>query len=122
MMKNCLSAFISIALFAAMLCVCAPQAQARGWGHVYIGGFGVYGAVAPYPLGYPAYGYPYPAYAYPTYAYPVYAAPYPGYVASAPQPAPAPSYWYFCRSSNGYYPRVAACPEGWQQVPAIPPG
>jgi len=39
--------------------------------------------------------------------------------AVAPQPAP---YWYYCVASNGYYPYVAACPGGWRQVPATPPG
>jgi hypothetical protein len=41
-----------------------------------------------------------------------------------PPPAAAPaatSVWYFCKSSNTYYPYVASCPEGWKQVPATPP-
>ncbi|WP_026224353.1 hypothetical protein [Methyloversatilis thermotolerans] len=44
-------------------------------------------------------------------------------VASAPAPAVSPSnnVWYFCPSSNGYYPYVRACPEGWQTVAAQPP-
>lgn len=34
----------------------------------------------------------------------------------AAQPAPAQQYWYFCKSSKGYYPYVKECPEGWQKV------
>ena len=36
----------------------------------------------------------------------------------APPPA---QLWYFCISSNSYYPYVASCPDGWQTVPANPP-
>ena len=25
-------------------------------------------------------------------------------------------YWYFCNNPQGYYPNVAQCPGGWQQV------
>ncbi|MEO8203668.1 MAG: hypothetical protein ABI630_07370 [Betaproteobacteria bacterium] len=44
--------------------------------------------------------------------------------ATAPAPAavqPPPAY-YFCRSANAYYPQVAQCAEGWQQVAPKPPG
>jgi hypothetical protein len=34
---------------------------------------------------------------------------------------PRPSYWYYCPSSNAYYPYVKDCPEGWQQVAPQPP-
>ena len=36
-------------------------------------------------------------------------------------PPDAPAIWYFCRSSNTYYPYVSSCPEGWERVPATPP-
>lgn len=86
-------------------------------------------------------GFFYPSYPY-SYPYPSYGA---GYVygpaltvvpASPPQyiergdetqgeagaPAPAqPHYWYRCAEPEGYYPYVAACPGGWQTVPAQPP-
>lgn len=26
--------------------------------------------------------------------------------------------WYWCQSSQGYYPHVPYCPEGWRAVPA----
>lgn len=35
---------------------------------------------------------------------------------SAPQQAPAQTYWYYCKSAKGYYPYVKECPEGWQKV------
>jgi hypothetical protein len=59
---------------------------------------------------------PAPVYPYPSpWEPPVAAVATPGVVAP-----PATRYWYFCRSSNAYYPYVAACAEGWQQVPAQP--
>ena len=36
-------------------------------------------------------------------------------------PAAASQSWYFCVSSDSYYPYVASCPEGWTTVPATPP-
>lgn len=39
----------------------------------------------------------------------------------APALQPAPAY-YFCRSSNAYYPSVKECTEGWQPVAPRPPG
>jgi hypothetical protein len=36
------------------------------------------------------------------------------------QSQPLPSVWYFCESSNAYYPYVAECPSGWKTVPATP--
>jgi hypothetical protein len=44
-------------------------------------------------------------------------------VESAPptyiQQAPASAYWYYCPSSQSYYPYVTACPDGWLTV--VPP-
>lgn len=49
----------------------------------------------------------------------IYVAPTP-YYAPAPAPVyiqqPAQEYWYFCKSSNAYYPYVKGCTEGWMQV------
>jgi len=74
-----------------------------------------YYAPAYYP---PAYYAP-PAYA-PDYGYaPAYPSPPP--VASAPAPQAA-NVWYYCASSNGYYPYVRQCGEGWQQVAPTPQG
>ena len=33
-----------------------------------------------------------------------------------------PSYWYYCRDSQGYYPYVTSCPGGWTKVVPTPPG
>ena len=27
-----------------------------------------------------------------------------------------PGFWYYCHSAGAYYPGVAGCPEGWEQV------
>ena len=60
---------------------------------------------------------------------PVYVQPVPQPVYVQPQPAPAlmptqppqvPT-WYFCKSTNGYYPYTQYCPEGWEPISAIPP-
>lgn len=38
-----------------------------------------------------------------------------------PAAAPPPTvWWYWCPEARGYYPHVAACPSGWQRVPAQP--
>ncbi len=57
---------------------------------------------------------------------PVYVPPPPQQVYVQPQPAPAPVQpqaptWYYCKSTNGYYPYTQYCPEGWQPISAIPP-
>jgi hypothetical protein len=40
--------------------------------------------------------------------------------ADAPEAAPAQGTWYYCRSSEMYYPYTQACPGGWEAVPAQP--
>jgi len=50
----------------------------------------------------------------PVYVEPVYAQPAPVYVA----PPARSGIWYYCGSSDQYYPYTNACPEGWQAVPA----
>lgn len=85
------------------------------WGpRVYIGG----------PFWYPGpYAYPYPVYAPPLYAAPVYGPP----VVEEPLQPPAyveprsAAYWYYCQDPPGYYPYVASCAGGWQQVAPQPP-
>lgn len=68
----------------------------------------------------PFYYYPPPYYYYPA---PIMAPGEPTYIEQYPgQSAPDPSsYWYFCASSNAYYPYVRDCPEGWQPVAPQPP-
>jgi hypothetical protein len=68
------------------------------------------------------YFYPQPVYPYPDpYQPPVYVTPpvAPAMPASPPPP-PQPRVWYFCASSNAYYPYTPSCPEGWRTVPATP--
>ncbi|MDE2442479.1 MAG: hypothetical protein KGP14_15800 [Betaproteobacteria bacterium] len=50
----------------------------------------------------------------PVYAEPVYVQPTPVYAA----PPARSGVWYYCGSSDQYYPYTNACPEGWQAVPA----
>jgi len=60
-------------------------------------------------------------YLYPAPVYP-YPDPYrPPVVIVDPEPAqPRDPVWYFCESSDSYYPYASVCPEGWQAVPAQP--
>jgi hypothetical protein len=48
----------------------------------------------------------------------------PTIVYSPPQPQlmaqTNPPVWYYCPSSQMYYPYTNACPDGWQAVPARP--
>ena len=77
--------------------------------------------------GYPGWYYPpYPAYYTPptviVQSPPVYVQPAPAPVPPAPAPPPpaaqpSNSYWYYCPSSQGYYPNVPTCPEAWVKVP-----
>ncbi len=64
---------------------------------------------------------------YPYYPYYPYYAPPPVVIERQPdtyiqqnQPADEPSYWYFCKNPEGYYPYVKKCPEGWLKVVPTP--
>jgi hypothetical protein len=130
----------AVLLSALLVFAAAPGlAQARdghggGHGGGHWGGFGwglgIAAAVLSLPFiaarsayyDYAPYGYA-PAYSYgpdygATFAQPAYA---PQYQAPA-QPQASAGYWYFCASSNGYYPYVRHCAEGWQRVSPTPPG
>ena len=80
--------------------------------------FGVDFVIGPGPLWWgPPYYYPY---YYPpavVVADPMYAQP----AAPAVQVPAPPTYWYYCRQSNAYYPYVQDCPSGWEQVSPQPP-
>jgi hypothetical protein len=95
-----------------------------GFHHFHGGGFHsrvfIGGAVFA-PLYFPApYYYP-PAYYPPAYYPPAYYPPAATqYIEPEPAPAP-PAYWYYCPSSQGYYPYVRECPGGWQRVAPQPP-
>jgi hypothetical protein len=88
-----------------------------------------------YPFGYPwgsswgyGYGYPYP------YYYPYYPAYYPAPVVPQQQPTvyieqpqtqqpqtqQPTGYWYYCPTSQAYYPYVRECTVGWQRVAPQP--
>jgi len=83
------------------------------------------------PRYFPAPFYAFPAYALPApvYAYPPAVVRYSSptvYVERSIAPAEsAPSQtqndWYYCASSQNYYPYARECPGGWQRVPAQPP-
>jgi hypothetical protein len=77
--------------------------------------FGVDFVIGPGPWWW---GPPYYPYYYPpvVVADPVYAPPAP--VVQVPAP---PTYWYYCRQANAYYPYVSECPSGWEQVAPQPP-
>jgi len=81
----------------------------RHWrGHAFIGaGF--------YDPWYPWYWYPpfYP-YAFP-FAAPVVFEPQYQYTEQYAVPL-QPGFWYYCHSAGAYYPGVAECAEGWEQV------
>lgn len=109
--------FTTAFLLVGATALSTGTAYARIRGHLSIG---VMPFFYPYPYAYP-YGYPYGYYPYPRYYYYGYS-PQPPPVVQQPEapPEPVPSYWYFCRSANGYYPYVSHCPEGWRAVPATP--
>ena len=53
--------------------------------------------------------------------------PPPAACVARPAPGPPPEtghwyYWYYCRTSKGYYPYVKDCPVGWEKVSPLPPG
>jgi len=118
---------ISLAVVAALLMSAvsghAERFHGGGWGHgwgpgwgpaVELGlGLGLWG------LAYPYYGYPY----YPYYTAPLVQQPSAEiYVEPNSQQSVAPTYWFYCQDSNGYYPYVKKCPSGWMKVvPSAPP-
>ncbi|MDQ3186139.1 MAG: hypothetical protein M3Q16_06720 [Pseudomonadota bacterium] len=80
------------------------------------------------PFGFGAFGYMPPFYPSPYYAYParvVQPSPPPVYIqqqnAAQPSAGPQTNYWHYCQASEGYYPEVKECPNGWQQVAPQPP-
>jgi hypothetical protein len=105
-----------IGVLAGIALVVSSAVPAFAGGRVFFGvGLG-------FPFFYP-YPYPYPPYAYPAYAPPVVVqtAP-PVYVQPEPAPPSQPQYWYYCPTSQTYYPYVQDCPAGWLQVvPQVSP-
>ena len=106
-MKLILKIVLAAAIAAGSLACGTASAHPR---------FGVDFVIGPGPYWW---GPPYYPYYYPPpviMADPVYAQPSPPVQVPAP-----PSYWYFCRQSNAYYPYVQDCPSGWEQVSPQPP-
>lgn len=64
---------------------------------------------------------PYPYYPYyPYYSPPsVIVQPTPEIHVQPPPQTETPSYWYYCKDPQGYYPTVQRCPKGWMRV--VPP-
>jgi hypothetical protein len=106
-MNRLLKIVLAIAVAAGGL---AASATASAYWH---GRVGVWIGPGPFWWG-PSYYYPY--YYPPVVAEPVYVQPNP--VVQVPAP---PMYWYYCPQSTAYYPYVAECPGGWQQVAPQPP-
>ena len=100
-----------LVILATMLCASAIPGYTwggHGWGGVGVTlGIGLYW----WPYGY-SYAYPY------TYPTQVYVPPAPQVSIQPPSSSPV---WYYCDSSQGYYPYVHQCPGGWRTVPASPP-
>jgi hypothetical protein len=96
--------------------IAGEDAQARhGHSHVYGGLWVGPGWIEPYPY----YSYPY----YPYYREPPIIVQQPDvYVQPAPAPTQQPTYWYYCKDPQGYYPYVKQCPTGWLKVVPAPPG
>lgn len=129
---------IALALVAGLAAQAAWADGRHGHGHRHghSHGHARFGVTIGVPLAFPNYyyyngpGYAYPPhYYYPPayYTYPpatvvVPAAP-PVYIERAPQTSVpqasaqlAPGYWYYCNDPAGYYPSIAECPGGWQQI------
>ena len=111
---------LTLGLLAGLLAAASGPALAGG-GHGHVHSRVVLG----FNFGYPVYApwYP-PAYYYyppaPVYVSPPAPTQYVERGDVAPEQAPPPATWYFCRDSNAYYPYVKQCPGGWQRVPAQP--
>jgi len=122
---------LGMTTLVAALLVAIPQvslADHRGYGGGHYGGGAPWWWLVP-PLIYlstlPAYRYPEPQQVIIQQpAPPTVIMQQPTMAAPSPQVAmPQPSqYWYYCVASNGYYPYVTTCPDGWRPVPITPPG
>jgi hypothetical protein len=96
-----------------------------GWGGGHGGGWG-WGPAMGLGLGLGLWGLSNSYYGYPYYPYydaaPINEQPSTEmYVRPAPQQPAEPTYWYYCRAPEGYYPYVKQCPGGWMKVVPTPP-
>jgi hypothetical protein len=123
-------------LLATLIAACAASptyAEAHGGDGWWALPATLFGAAVLYDATHPHYYGPQTVYVQPQAVYvqpaPVYYPQQPyyqqqyGYVVQTPPPpqASAAPNWYYCTSSNGYYPYVRVCPEGWKEVSATPP-
>jgi hypothetical protein len=108
---------IVLAILVLLLVNSAPGYSHGGhFGH---GGGRVGIGISLWPGWFPGWWGPYPYYPY--YAEPrVVVQQAPEAYVREPQ-SEAPSYWYFCREPEGYYPYVKRCPNGWLKVVPSPP-
>ena len=115
---------ISMAVVAVLLMsAVSGQADRGGGGHG--GGWG-WGPAIGLGLGLGLWEMSQPYYGYPYYPYynlaPIIEQPSTEmYVPPAPQQSVEPTYWYYCRAPEGYYPYVKQCPNGWMKVVPSPP-
>jgi hypothetical protein len=132
-MTNRFSTTARTATLAAVLLVLAEPVFARGGGGMGGGGGGWHGGGGHghgfYGRGFRGRGFGFGFYGYPFWGYPFWGywgypyygdygyAPYYAYVAG---PLPTQSFWYFCPSSNAFYPYVKSCADHWEAVPATP--
>lgn len=116
----------------------SAMAQYRGHGHGHGHNRGP-NVLFSFSYGFPIYApryFPTPFYTYPAYAVPAPVYVYPpavigyssppvyverGIARVEPAPSQAQNDWYYCASSQTYYPYAKECPGGWQRVPAQPP-
>lgn len=122
-----------VLILCGTLLTASAMAQHRGHRHghgptVHFGfsyGFPIYAPrYVPAPIYfYPGYSIPAPVYSYPPAV--IRYSPAPVYVERiiAPEefaPPQVQNDWYYCASSQTYYPYARECPGGWQRVPAQP--
>ena len=110
---------ISLAI-VAMVLMSAMSGQAYRGGGGHGGGWG-WGPAVGLGIGLGLWGLSHPYYGDPYYPYynpaPIIVQPSTEpYAVPAPQPSVEPTYWYYCRVPEGYYPYVKRCPDGWMKV------
>ena len=125
---------VSLGIFINGSAMAGYRGHAHGHDHGHKKGLNVRIGVS---IGMPVYALRYfPA---PFYTVPVYAVPAPVYIYPTairhssppvyverdstqidPPPSKAQNDWYYCASSQTYYPYVKECSGGWQRVPAQP--
>jgi hypothetical protein len=118
MVKRCKPTLMLIAVLAAIMASSSPLARGSRSGHGHHVRSGVY--LAPLFASRPFF--PTPYYPYPYAYYGPAASAYPAAPATAQQGAPAAApaqssvFPRYCPGMNAWYPDVAVCPGGWQEI------